>query len=277
MPLQTPTTGAPRPILMTSTPRSGTDWFCHRILSLRDGEGGYYREFFNPLSNRDPDHRAALAAVFGSEVHWKNVAVPWEEQMPALQEAFDRTWGTIRGAFRFVKEVWVAFKTGFLCRHFDAFAYLGHRQFTFPGGSSPADTVYWWSQGYCSLLANAGRLDDDLRELVAFCRREAYSPHRAICAAQVLISYQIARDAHRYGLAVIEHRKLAHLGTAAEVADYLAALLPARLFDDGLADRVMGNRSRFDLEKAVEYHAMNVEGFCRRLIRRLPAFQEYFL
>jgi hypothetical protein len=126
-------------------------------------------------------------------------------------------------------------------------------------------------------MANAALLDEELRDLLSFCRREAYTPHRAVCAAQILVSYQIARDAQRWELPILEHRQLVHLGTGEAIADYLAARLPRRLHTLQLADRVLQHRNSADLAKAAKYRAMEVEEFCQQLIRRLLALHELFL
>lgn len=252
-----------RPILLISTPRSGSDWFANNCLLWEMPE--YFREYFNPICNFY--HCAALRQAFGSEVDWANFAVPWECQEISCEYIYGITWA--REPYRITKENYGAFKIGFFRRHFDCFALIGHRSHTFPGGSRPRSTEYWWERIFLSLEFNRHLLDDDIVRLIDRATAGRPDPRRRVVAAQVIATYQTVRECRRYGIPIIEYRRLVSLPSAPEVSEYLADKLPAPVRQDGLADRVVETRQMVD--KSGLYEAWGVEGFAAELIDLMPA------
>ncbi len=258
-----------RPFLLISTPRSGSDWFAAECLLWRTPE--YFREYFNPTCNFH--HAAVLSQAFGSEVDWANLAVPWECQEISCEYIHSITWA--REAWRCTKENYAAFKIGFFRRHFDCFALIGHRWNTFPGGSRPRSTEYWWDRIYRSLEFNRHLLDEDIARLVDHATAGRVSLNRKMIAAQVIATYQTVRECLKYEIPILEYRRLISLPSTSEIFEYLADKLPAPLREGGLADRILSTRRAVD--KAIPYEAWDVEGLAVELIDLMPTeIRPYF-
>ncbi len=251
-----------RPILLISTPRSGSDWFAESCLQWRPPD--YFREYFNPVCNATES--AILRLAFGSERDWVNVALPWECQDDVCDFVFQSIWS--RNPFRFVKENFASFKIGFFRRYFDCFALVGHRMSTFPGGSRPRWTEYWWFRYFQSLEFNRGLIGEEVGRLVDRALSGPLDLHRKLVAAQVVATYQTLIECRRYDIPVVEYRRLVALPSAADVSEYLRSKVPAALMDEGFADRVVETRKVSD--KSNGYDAWGVEEFAQGLIELIP-------
>ncbi len=251
-----------RPLLLISTPRSGSDWFADRC--LRWQAPGYFREYFNPVTNFA--RSAVLRLAFGSEVDWQNLAVPWEYQADLCEYVYQATW--VLDGYRHAKENYAAFKVGFLRRHFDCFALIGHRRQIFPGVSDPHSTAFWWGRYFQSLEFNRELLDDEDAKLVDHALAAPLDLRRKMVAAQVIVTCRTARECLRYGVPILEYRRLIAPSSTSEVVEHLRDKVPAPLMDDGLADRVVATRRADD--QADRYDAWGVEDFAQGLIELIP-------
>ena len=254
-----------RPTLMISMPRSGSDWFAEKCLLWAWPD--YFREYFNPVCNFE--RAAALRQAFGSEVDWEGIAVPWECQDEIIEHAFLVTFRREPHPIYYTKENYAAFKIGFFRRHFDCFAMVGHRRLTFPGGSRPHYTAYWWLRYFQSLEFNAALLDEDVGRLVDRALSSPLDSRRKMVAAQVIATYQTVRECSRLAIPVLEYRRLLEIGSGPEVAGYLRGKLPAPAEVEGVADRVV--RTRRVADKSSLYEAWGVEGFAEALIGMIPS------
>jgi hypothetical protein len=258
-----------RPILLISTPRSGSDWFVKE--ALRWEAPGYFREYFNPSTNFI--RSAVLRLAFGSEVDWPGIALPWECEEDLCEYVHQATW--CLDHYRYAKENYSAFKIGFFRKHFDCFALVGERKHTFPGGSQPRSTEFWWSRYFQSLEFNRELLDREVARLVEQALGGSLDLHRKMVAAQVIATYQTVRECVRYRIPIVEYRRLVSLPSAGEVAEYLRDKVPVPLMDEGFADRVIETRRKPD--KSGAYDAWKVEDFARELIEMIPAeLRAYF-
>ncbi len=259
----------PRPILLISTPRSGSDWFADDCLLWKKPE--YLREYFNPMCNFF--NCAVLRQAFGSEVDWANIAVPWECQEHSAEYIYAITWA--RDPFRITKENYAAFKIGFFQRHFDCFALIGHRSHTFPGGSRPRSTEYWWERIFQSLEFNRHLLDEPIVRLVDHATSARRTAYQRMVAAQVILNYQTVRECLKYQIPILEYRRLVSLGTVDEVSDYLLGKIPASVMVDGLAERILTTKRV--VNKSDAYLAWDVESFAAELVEMMPTeIRHYF-
>ena len=258
-----------RPILLISTPRSGSDWFADVCLQWRAPD--YFREYFNPVTNFP--HGAILRHAFGSEGDWANIAVPWECQEDLCEFVLQATWH--RDTYRYAKENYAAFKIGFFRKHFDCFALIGNRKSTFPGGSQPHSTEYWWLRYFQSLEFNRDLIGEDVARLIDRALAGPLDLHRKMVASQVIATYQTLVECRRYDIPILEYRRIISLPSDSEVFEYLRGKVPAMLMDSELADRVVGSRKAPD--KSSRYDAWDVEEFARGLIELVPPdLQPYF-
>jgi hypothetical protein len=258
-----------RPFLLISTPRSGSDWFVNDSLRWRAPD--YFREYFNPTTNFG--RSTILRLAFGSENDWQNVALPWECEEDLCEYVHKATW--CLDQFRYAKENYAAFKIGFFVKHFDCFALIGQRKLTFPGGSQPRSTEHWWVRYFQSLELNRELIDPEIARFITYAMGCPLDLRRKMVAAQVIATYQTIRECIRYGIPIIEYRRLLSLPSTPEVFDYLQGKVPPALLDEGLAERVVQTRRVSDKSKL--YEAWNVEDFARELIDMIPAeLQVYF-
>ena len=160
-----------RPVLLISTPRSGSDWFAYDLLRWANPE--YFREYFNPTTNFP--RSSVIRLSFGSETDWQNLALPWECQEDLCDYVLKASWGIDQ--YRFDKENYAAFKIGFFVKHFECFALIGHRILTFPGGSQPKSTDYWWLRYFQSMEFNRELLQFQFFiHLFLLLRQPGYTP-----------------------------------------------------------------------------------------------------
>jgi hypothetical protein len=258
--------------LLISTPRSGSDWLAH---CLGWAHPAYHREFFCPPCNLFC--QGELRQCFGSEVDWQNIALPWECQPELIDFVYRHTWAAQKSihGLRSTKENWSAFKIGFLDRHFDCFAMVGHRKHTFPGRSKPRETMYWWSRYYESLVLNVDLLDEDIAGPVRRSIASALGIRQKMGAAQVIATYQTVKECDRLGIPIIEYRRLVACRSAEEVYSYLDGKVPAAIMNAEVTGRVVANMNVPD--KVELYNALGVEDFCRDLIDSFPVeYRRYF-
>ena len=258
-----------QPIMLISTPRSGSDWFVYQ--SLQWAAPDYFREYFNPTTNFV--RTAHLRLTFGSENDWQNIALPWECLEDMCEYVRQVTW--CLDSYRYAKENYAAFKIGFFIKHFHCFALIGHRKLTFPGGSHPRCTEHWWLRYFQSLELNRDFLDREVARFVNYSIGSQLDLRRKMVAAQVIATYQTIRECLRYQIPIIEYRQLLTLPSAPEVSDYLSDKVPPSLMDEEFGDRVVQTRKVSD--KSRLYEAWNVEDFAQELIAMIPAeLQTYF-
>ena len=265
---------ADRPLLIVSTPRSGTDWFLATCLASCLEPGTLVREFFSPVSTPDPQLGPILSRAFGSEDDWLPIAAPAESQAH-LDEVFAATWPALGGRFRVDKEVWSAFKTRFFAAHFDCVGFIGHRRSTFPGASQQWATMHWYTQYYRSLIHHAPSYEEDVRGLVTFASAEARTARDEVVAAQIIATYKIVKDCHALGLPIIESRRLIDL-PGGEVAGYLRERLPRWIDVEALASIAVATRRMTHDEKRQAYDEFGAEPFAARLIGQLESYREFF-
>lgn len=123
-------------------PNCGSDWFAgciHRSQNLN-----YFREFFNPITNRK--YSPILEKAFGCEsiTSYQNIA---NFDYNACKKTYEETW--LKERFNFTKENYSAFKIEFFKDYFDCIALIRDIKNVFP--PKRPEVYYWYDAIYAAL------------------------------------------------------------------------------------------------------------------------------
>lgn len=138
-------------LAMLSLPNCGSDWFARCVLKTQDRQ--YFREFFNPATNRRYEHE--INHEFGSEQarDYTNLA---RFDMEAAREIHGKTWE--KEEYDFVKENYASFKVPFFHEKFKCFALVKQLENCLP--PTRTEVYSWYDSMYLSLLENRATLPD---------------------------------------------------------------------------------------------------------------------
>jgi len=203
-----------RPIALLSLPNTGTDWFAGLLLRQNPALR-YYREFFNPICN--PKYENELNKAFGCEMveNYRILARPY----CPCEDVYWRTWA--REKYNFTKENYSGFKLDWFSLRFDVFVLYRAAELTFPGERLQVKT--WYDAMYGSLLKNKWGLERDVRALVDFACLHADTVNKRQVAAFVIYYFKLLKDAHRYGVPVLDYDQLMR-GSTEELSRVLREL-----------------------------------------------------
>jgi len=265
----------PRPFLLLSFPRQGTDWF---IECLNFGPL-YFREFFNPLCTlaRCREH---VASLFGSEArvsspttsnYWLNIARPItsEEWKNLVRSKWEPT------AYMATKEVFSSMKAHVMAEYFDTYILYRHRRHTFPS-SQPGfiaqiyPSIHKWHTGVGVL--------DQWKKLYPV---EALSELACQCAGHIACSYANLRLCEELGRPPIVYHHLLELNEV-QLEAYLKCRLPSWLPVKETAREIFATRSSAEslILKEAKYkevvEAEGVEDICIQMIIDLKRLDPTF-
>jgi hypothetical protein len=246
-----------RPIALLSLPNTGTDWFADLLLRQNPALR-YYREFFNPICN--PKYEDELNKAFGCEMveNYRMLARPY----CLCDDVYWRTWA--REEYNFTKENYSAFKLDWFSLRFDVFVLYRRAELTFPGERLQVKT--WYDAMFASLVKNKWGLERDVRSLVDFACQHADTVNKRQVAAFAIYYFKLLKDAHRYGVPVLDYDQLMLAST--EELSCLLRQLPGVRDVEQLAQGVSATRRPSNKN----FGELGVDAFFAQLAERAQAY-----
>lgn len=225
--------------IVISFPRSGTD-FLSRALVM-DSRVRYFREYFNPLCNKDREQ--ALSVCFGDERPTHFLKIMSESPAHVIDQVLSMTWQKDR--FNFTKENFSALKLEHLQTRFTTVILIRRLCHTFPT-RHPEFIVPILSSFLMAPRYREVPLSAELNELRDFLTRDvAITDVQQACALAYLVHHYILLDAaQRHDIPILEYEDLV---TASENR-LREAILPLNVFGLDLqkvADGLIADRNLF--------------------------------
>lgn len=252
--------------MIIAFPKTGSSWLGNVI---RDHtEYDYLREYFNPLeiawkgssnkniiNNIDKHTKIkALECAFGSEHHFKYVALPWEIHKRSLEFIFKEVWQFTPENKIVDKEIWSWNNIGFFIEYFNII--ILHRKsdviFWGNGTNNNLDAYKYYKAIYDSFLLNADYYDYEFRKQIV----EKSDIYDQCLLAHTLATKILFKEAEKYKLPIIHYEDM----VTQDARVYLQDKLPESLRTDAFLAAVEQWKFKKDfLDKRKQQHLQQVD------------------